>query len=108
MDDMPGGETIAAGQLRLAGRTAAEHATFGQQLGAGGAMDRAVDTAATEQRRIGRVDNGVDLKPGDIAGFQADPQMHARFYEAKRKREPVSDRFPFAVVRAARGGSLAR
>jgi hypothetical protein len=37
-------------------------------------MDRTVHTAAAEQRRIGRVDDGVNAQRGDVGneGFQPD------------------------------------
>src|SRR5258708_19162680 len=34
-------------------------------------MDRAIDTAAAEQRGIGRVDDRVDGQPGDVAALDA-------------------------------------
>jgi hypothetical protein len=60
-------QAIAAGDLRLSGRAAAERAAFGQQIGTGGAVNGAVDTAAAEQRFIGGVDDGVDVELGDVA-----------------------------------------
>jgi hypothetical protein len=38
-------------------------------------MDRAVDTAAAQQAFIRRVDDGIDLQPGDIASLDFDPIM---------------------------------
>src|ERR1700680_2541716 len=60
MNDVPSRQPIAARQPSLPRRAAAERAAFREQLGAGGAMDRAVDTAAAEQRGIGGVDDRVD------------------------------------------------
>ncbi len=57
---------MAAGDLGAAGRAAAERAAFVQQVGSGGAMDGAVDAAAAEQRAVGGVDDGVDVKRGDV------------------------------------------
>ena len=37
-----------------------ERAAFGKQFGPGGTMDRTVDAAAAEQRRIRGVDDGVN------------------------------------------------
>ena len=50
MDHVPGGQPIALGDLCLAGRAAMKHTAFGDEIGSSGAMNRAVDTAATEQR----------------------------------------------------------
>src|SRR5206468_2456947 len=46
MDDVLRLEAIAAGDLRRSGFAAAERAAFRKQLGPGGAVDGAVDTAA--------------------------------------------------------------
>ena len=62
MDHMPRRQPIAAGDLGVAGLAAMERAAFGEQLGPGGAMDRAVDAAAAEQRRIRGVDDGVNAQ----------------------------------------------
>jgi hypothetical protein len=37
------------------------------------AVDRPVDPAAAQQRRVGRVDDRVDLLGRDVAGDQLDP-----------------------------------
>src|SRR5437763_1271839 len=71
MDHMPGGKSIAAGQLGLARRAAAEAAAFGEELGASGAMNGAIDPAAAEQRAVRRVHDRVDAKPRDITLFKA-------------------------------------
>ena len=44
------GLCLALGDLCLAGRAAMKHTAFGDEIGSSGAMNRAVDTAATEQR----------------------------------------------------------
>ena len=62
MNDVPGLEAIAAGDLGGTGVAAAQRLALGQQLGSGGAMDRAVDAAAAEQRRVRGVDDGVDVE----------------------------------------------
>jgi hypothetical protein len=60
MNDMRCGQTIALGDLGIAGRAAAKRAAFGEQLRPGRAMDCAIDAAATEQRGICGVDDGVN------------------------------------------------
>ena len=66
VDHMLGRQAIGFGDARLAGRTAAELAAFGEQLRPGGAMDRAIDPAAAEERRIRRVDDRVERERGDV------------------------------------------
>ena|SRR6266849_3062918 len=75
MDHMPGRQPIAAGDARLAGRTAADLAAFLQQLGPGGAVDRAIDAAAAEESGVGGVDDGVDIELGDIGFDDLDFQV---------------------------------
>ena len=65
-------QSIAARDARLAGRAAAERAAFGQQFRSGRAVDRTVDAAAAQQRRIGRVDDRVDVEPGDVDILRGD------------------------------------
>ncbi len=72
MDDMAGGQKIAPRQPRLAGRTTADRAAFGEKLGACRAVDRPVDPAAAEQGGIRGIDDRVDGKPRDVAALQAD------------------------------------
>src|SRR5207247_9531634 len=67
VDDPLRRQAIATGDPRLPGLTAAERSALRQELRAGGAMDRAIDTAAAEQCRIRGVDDRVDQLPGDVA-----------------------------------------
>ena len=62
MNHMPCRQPIAAGDLGVAGLAAMKRAAFGEQLRPGGAMDRAIDAAAAEQRRVGGVDDGVNAQ----------------------------------------------
>ena len=57
---MPRRQLISQGDFGVAGLAAMERAAFGQQFGAGRAMNRAIDAAATEQGRIRGVDDGVN------------------------------------------------
>jgi hypothetical protein len=66
VDHVAGGQAVAARDAGLPRRAAAEGAALGQQLGAGGVVDRAVDAAAAEQAFVGGVDDGVDGEPGDV------------------------------------------
>jgi len=66
MDDMAGRQPVTFGDLGVAGGAAAQFAAFGQQLRAGGAMDRAVDTTTAQQRSVRRIDDGIDLECRDV------------------------------------------
>ena len=52
MNHMPRRQPITPGDFCLAGLTAVEVTTLGQQFGAGRAMDRAIHAAAAQQRRL--------------------------------------------------------
>src|SRR3954451_3677254 len=73
VNDMPGGKSVAFGDLGIACCAATEGTAFSQQLRPGRAMNRAVDTAAAEQRFIRSVDDGVNVKCGDVAGDDFEP-----------------------------------
>ena len=66
MNHMPRGQPVAAGDLGIAGRAAAELAAFRQQLGAGGTMNGAVNAAPAEQRRIGGVHYGINAQGRNV------------------------------------------
>ena len=66
MDDVTGRQPVSFGDPGIAGGAAAEFAAFGQQFGTGGAMNRAVDTAAAQQRSVRRIDDGVALKGRNV------------------------------------------
>ena len=74
MDDVPGLEAIAAGDLGGTGVATAQGLALGQQLGAGGTMDGAVDAAAAEQRGVGSVDDGVDVERRDVGDADLEPR----------------------------------
>ncbi len=60
VNHMPRREPVASGYFGIARAATAEAAALGQQLRSRGAVDRAVDTTAAEQRGIGGVDDGVN------------------------------------------------
>src|SRR4051812_39430313 len=66
VDDMPGRQAIALGDLRVAGLAAVERAALSDKLRSGGTMDRAIDPAATEQRGVGGIDDGIDFERDDV------------------------------------------
>jgi hypothetical protein len=60
MNHMPRRQPISQGDFSVAGLAAMQRAAFGKKLRSRGAMDRAIDAAATEQGRIRSVDDGVN------------------------------------------------
>ena len=75
MDHVPRRQEISFGNLGIAGFAAFERAAFGQQLGPGCIMDRAIDAAPAEQRRIRRVDDGVNAQRRDIGNNDFQPRL---------------------------------
>ena len=67
VDDVARRQAIAAGDLRLAGTAAVKTAALIEQTGPGGHVDGAVYPAAAEQRAVGGVDDGVDIRFRDVA-----------------------------------------
>ena len=61
-------QLVATRDFRFTGAATIERAAFFQQLRAGGAVYCAVNTAATEERGVGGVDDGIDLQRDDV-GF---------------------------------------
>ncbi len=72
---MPGRQPIASGDLGVTGLAAMERAAFGQELRPGPAMDRAIDAAAAEQRRVRGVDDGVNAQAGDVGNNDFQPRL---------------------------------
>src|SRR5438094_8539850 len=66
VDDESSGQTIATSDFRFTGFTAAKCTAFREQFRSSGAMNRAVDSAAAEKRRVRRVHNRIDLELRDI------------------------------------------
>src|SRR6266567_1221359 len=61
VNDKAGRQTIAASNFRFPRLTTAQRSTFREQFGAGRAMNRAIDSAATEKCCVSRVYNRVDI-----------------------------------------------
>jgi len=72
VDHVPGRQPVAGGRLRLARTAAAEPTALLEQLGTGGAVNRAVDAAAAEQRAVGSVDDRVDILLCDVSERRLD------------------------------------
>jgi hypothetical protein len=75
VDDESSGQTIATSDFRFTGFTAAKCTAFPAQFRTGSAMDRAIDSAATQKRRVRRVHNRIDLELRDIAADDIDFAM---------------------------------
>lgn len=69
VNDVVGGETIAPGELCLAGFAAAEQATLVEKFWTGSAMNRSVNPSTAQQGTVGGVDDGIDGQGGDV-GFE--------------------------------------
>jgi hypothetical protein len=73
MNYMPRRQTVTFGDFGVAGLAAMERAAFGQQFGPGRAMDRTIDAATAEQRRVGGVDDGVNAQRRDVGDNDFQP-----------------------------------
>jgi len=60
-------------RLRVAGRAAAEEPRLGENRGAAGSVDRPVDAASSEERRVRRVHDCVRGLHRDVALDELDP-----------------------------------
>jgi len=74
MNDVASRQAITAGDLGLAGGTAAQSTAFGEQLRTGGAMDGTVDAATAEQRIVRCIDDGVHIERGDVGDDDVKPR----------------------------------
>jgi hypothetical protein len=55
--------------FRVSGGAAAEFAAFGEQFWAGGAMNCPVYPAASKQRCVGCIHNGINVQGGNVSLF---------------------------------------
>ena len=67
VNDITGGQTMSASNFRFTGSATAEGPTFREQLRASPAVNRAIDSATAEERRVRRVYDGIDIEFRDIA-----------------------------------------
>ena len=74
MDHMPGLQPISLGDLGVASLATVQHAALGNELGPRGAMDRAIDAPASEQRRVRGVDDGVNAQCRDVGNNDLEPR----------------------------------
>ena len=73
MNHVPGGQSISRGNFGPARLAATERATFIEEVGTGGPMDRTVDAPASEQGRICGVDDGVNAQSRDVGDEDFQP-----------------------------------
>ena len=53
--------------ISFAWKTTAQRAAFGEQFGACGAVNRAIDSATAEERCVRRVHDGINVQFSDVA-----------------------------------------
>jgi hypothetical protein len=82
MDDIPRGQSASGGDHRFAGLTAAlpraDRPALFHDSGSACPVDGAVNTAAAEQRTVGRIDDRVDIYPGYISPEELNAGVHIR------------------------------
>jgi hypothetical protein len=61
VDYVLSGQVIASRDFRIAGGAAVESSTLVEKLGTGSSVNRAIDSSASEECGIGRIDDCVDL-----------------------------------------------
>ena len=66
-------QAIATRNLCFPGTTTAQRAAFGEQFGACGAVNCAIDAATAEERCVRRVHNGINVQFGDVAADNLNP-----------------------------------
>src|SRR5690242_14432536 len=66
MDDVARAQPVSLGDPRLTGWTTTDGPALFQEFRTGRAVDGAVNAAASKQRLIGRVYDGIDREPGDV------------------------------------------
>ncbi len=90
---------VSPGDLGVTGLAAVEHAALGHKLGTGGAMNGAIDPAPAQERRIGRVDDGVNAQRGDISDDDFQPRATdlARSQDIGQGQTAASTGMPFSA-----------
>src|SRR5262245_27171884 len=79
-------EAEAGRDFGLARLAAAEDGASFHELGAGRAVNGAVDAAPAEQCSVGGVDDGVDVERGDVALDDGDAVKHRALDAGSRRR----------------------
>ena len=89
VDHVLGPESISASYLGIAGFATMKLAAFSQQFGAGGAMNRAVDTATAKQRAIGCIHDCINGKGRDVGDQDIQPSRANLRAEVSRHQVSV-------------------
>src|ERR1700743_3062792 len=87
---MRGVKPIALGDLGVAGLAAVEHTAFGDKLGPGRPMDRAIHAAPAKERRIGGVDDGVNAQCRNVSDDDFESPLKAQAEAAAWTATPLS------------------
>lgn len=66
MDDVARRQAVSPGDLGVTSVATAQRAALRKQFRPGGAVNRAVDASAAEERAVGGVDDGIDLERRDV------------------------------------------
>ena len=74
VNDMPRRQPIGFGDFGAAGFTALQPTAFDGELGPGGTMDRTINATPAEERRISRVDDGVNAQGRDVGDDDFQPR----------------------------------
>jgi hypothetical protein len=77
VNDEPRWQPVPFRHFGVAGPASAKETAFVKQFGACCPVDRAIDTAAAEQTRIGGVDYGVDPEGCDVGFNRLEVRLHA-------------------------------
>ena len=75
MNHVPCRQPITLGDLGIAGLAAIQRPAFVQQLGAGDIVYRTIDAAPAKQRRVGRVDDGINAQRRDVVNDDFEPRL---------------------------------
>ena len=86
VDDVLCREPVPLGDFGVARLATVQSPAFCQELRPGGPVNGPIYTASTEQRRIGRVDDSVDVLAGNISLNNPDSLSHISLHGAN----PVS------------------
>jgi len=95
VDDLPGRQPIAFGDLGAAGFATVEGAAFPEQRRSRGAMDRAINPATPKERRIRGVDDGINAQGRDIGDDDLKP--HATDQARHQAQAAVEAGTPFSA-----------
>ncbi len=95
VNDIARRQIVTARHFRLTGRASAEPTAFVQETRTGGAMNRAIDAATAEQRRVGGIDDRINPYRRDVC-----PECLDRFYQlllSVGPRAPLFESAPSAA-----------